>query len=233
MTGLKNVKHTKRIVANNLRYLYTHGIPLSGHRNIFMWILQVNFKRNDGSFWWMHIPNGLKYEVPRQLVTNNETSFTSEEICKYCEFNGVKHIRTIPYHPKTNGLTERFGDTGEQDLRLQQLLSYRNTPHSTTGKAPAELFLGHSLPTWWDCLKPDPRNKMEIKMWKQKVYEEANVRAHSFRQGDEVWVQNKCKPGWHPGVVGRKTGKLLYEVLIGGQMKRKHADQLHSRSEAR
>ncbi|KAG8238435.1 hypothetical protein J437_LFUL002892 [Ladona fulva] len=73
---------------------------------------------------------------------------------------------------------------------------------------------------------------MEIKVWKQKLYHNANVRARSFRQGDEVWVKNECKPGWHPAVVERITGKLSYEVLISGQMKRKHADQLRSRSGA-
>ncbi|KAG8239364.1 hypothetical protein J437_LFUL019116, partial [Ladona fulva] len=94
------------------------------------------------------------------------------------------------------------------------LLSYRNTPHATIGKAPDELFLGRRLPTLLDHLKPDPRNKMEIEVWKQKVYHEANVRVRSFRQGDEVWVKNECKPGWHPGVVERRTGKLSFEVLI-------------------
>ncbi|KAG8238286.1 hypothetical protein J437_LFUL015258 [Ladona fulva] len=53
-----------------------------------------------------------------------------------------------------------------------------------------------------------------------------------FRQGDEVWVKNKCKPGWHPGVVEMRTGKLSYKVLISGQIKRKHAYQLRSRSGA-
>ncbi|KAG8228664.1 hypothetical protein J437_LFUL008901 [Ladona fulva] len=62
-------------------------------------------------------------------------------------------------------------------------------------KVPAELFLGCCLPTWLDHLKPDPRNKMEIEVWKQKVYHDANVRARSFRQGDEIWVKNECKPG--------------------------------------
>ncbi|KAG8237474.1 hypothetical protein J437_LFUL015693 [Ladona fulva] len=127
----------------------------------------------------------------------------------------------------------RMSDAGNQDLRLQRfLLSYRNTPHATTGKAPAVLFLSNLHPTRLDHLKPDPRNKMEIEVWKQKVYHNANVRAHFFRQGDEVWVKNECNPGWHSGVVERKTGKLSYEVLISGQMNRKHADQLHSRSGA-
>ncbi|KAG8236667.1 hypothetical protein J437_LFUL014394 [Ladona fulva] len=100
------------------------------------------------------------------------------------------------------------------------------------GKAPAELFLGRRLPIRLDRLKPDPRNKMEIEVWKQKVYHDANVRACSFRQGDEVWVKNECKTGWHPGVVERRTGKLSYEFLVSGKIRRKHADQICSRSGA-
>ncbi|KAG8237900.1 hypothetical protein J437_LFUL017696 [Ladona fulva] len=54
------------------------------------------------------------------------------------------------------------------------------------GKAPTELFLSRHLPTRLDCLKPDPRNKIDTEVWKQKVYHDANVRARSFMQGDEV-----------------------------------------------
>ncbi|KAG8239279.1 hypothetical protein J437_LFUL019035 [Ladona fulva] len=198
--------------------LYSWNIPEWPLEQV-MWILQVHSKRNNGSFWWMHIPNGLKYGVPQQLVSDTGTSFISEEFCKFCKFNGVKHISTLPYHPKTNGLAEwlvqtfkRFlasqGDAGDHDFQLQWfLLSHCNTPHATTGKAPTKLFLGHHCTTCFDRLKPDPRNKVEIKVWKQKVYHDANVRACSFRQGDEASVENECKPGWCPGVVGRKTGK--------------------------
>ncbi|KAG8239578.1 hypothetical protein J437_LFUL019209 [Ladona fulva] len=72
--------------------------------------------------------------------------------------------------------------------------------------------MGHRLPTRLDHLKPDQRNKMEILVWKQEVYHDANVR-RLFRQGDEVWVQNECKQ-------------------FGAVMKRKHVDQLRSRAEA-
>ncbi|KAG8233712.1 hypothetical protein J437_LFUL013832 [Ladona fulva] len=92
------------------------------------------------------------------------------------------------------------------------------TPSTTIGKAPAELFLGHCLPTQLDRLKPDLRNKMEIEVWKQNSYHDAYVRKCSFRQGDEVWVQNVCKPGRYPVVKGRKSGELSYEVLIGGHI---------------
>ncbi|KAG8230004.1 hypothetical protein J437_LFUL008445, partial [Ladona fulva] len=79
---------------------------------------------------------------------------------------------------------------------------------------------------------PETRPKEQDGDQGVEVYHDANVRACSFRQGDEVWVKNECKPGWHPGVVERRTGKLSYKVLISGQIKQKHADQIHSRSGA-
>ena len=72
---------------------------------------------------------------------------------------GIKHIRSTPYHPATNGAVERLVRTfkqtmraGRHDLlsmqhRLQNfLLTYRATPHTTTGETPAMLFLGPTAP---------------------------------------------------------------------------------------
>lgn len=46
--------------------------------------------------------------------------------------------------------------SADLDLRLQRfLLSYRNTPHKSTGRVPAELLMGHRLRSKLDLLKPD------------------------------------------------------------------------------
>ena len=71
----------------------------------------------------------------------------------YCLL-GVKSIHTSPYHPKTDGMVERFNQTlktmirkssklwnQQWDLALPYILGeYRRSPHSTTGFTPSELL---------------------------------------------------------------------------------------------
>ena len=46
--------------------------------------------------------------LPEQIVTDNVPQFTLDDFAKFAKLNGIKHIRTAPYHPTSNGLAERF-----------------------------------------------------------------------------------------------------------------------------
>ena len=48
----------------------------------------------------------VSYGLPQQIVSDNGPQFVSEEFSDFLKKNGVKHIRSIPYHPSTNGLVE-------------------------------------------------------------------------------------------------------------------------------
>ena len=39
-----------------------------------------------------------KYRLPEQLVSDNRPQFTSEEFANFIKANGIKHIRSAPYH---------------------------------------------------------------------------------------------------------------------------------------
>ena len=55
--------------------------------------------------------------LPQILVSDNGTSFTSAEFDKFTAKNTIKHIRSVPYHPATNGLAERAVQTVKTGLR--------------------------------------------------------------------------------------------------------------------
>lgn len=107
-----------------------------------------------------------RYGIPHVLVSDNGPQFCSEEFGTFLKSNGVKHIRSAPYHPASNGLAERFLQTFKHALKssrgatsVQQrldtfLLTYRNTPHATTKETPAMLFIGRKLRSRLDFLKP-------------------------------------------------------------------------------
>ena len=57
------------------------------------------------------------FGLPQQLVTDNGLQFIAEEFRQFCRENGVKHIRSVPYHPSTNGAIERFVQTFKKSLK--------------------------------------------------------------------------------------------------------------------
>ena len=78
------------------------------------------------------------------IVSDNGTAFTSSEFQNFLKRNGIRHVRSAPYHPASNRLAKWYIHTfktslkksGGDDLQQQQLsqflLQYRTTPHSTT-----------------------------------------------------------------------------------------------------
>lgn len=94
----------------------------------------------------------------------------------------VKHTTSAPYHPAMNGLAERFIQSLKQSLKatggervpLQEkianfLLAYRNSAHLTTGQSPATLFMGISLSSCLDLLKPDLQRHVQTKQCSQNL----------------------------------------------------------------
>ena len=154
--------------------------------------------------------------------------------------NGVKHIRSAPFHPSTNGLAERFVQTFKHSLKRSKgttsvqhrldafLLSYRNTPHSTTKESPAMLFVRRKLRSRLDILRPSTAATVESAQDAQCARRQKRAKARSFAVGDTVLVRNYGRgEKWTPGVVAAETGPVSYAVDIGSSEQwRRHADQI-------
>lgn len=180
--------------------------------------------------------------LPDQLHSDNGPQFTSECFQQFMKYNGIKHTTSAPYHPRTNGLAERLVQTLKQTLRASKteqtsinkalanfLLTYRNTPHTTTGETPAKLFMGRELCTRLTRLKPSVRDTVEIQQDKMRTM--ITEPARQFENGTHVAVRDYREQGgkWIPGIIAAKTGPLSYKVEIApGTMWRRHTDQLRS-----
>ena len=182
-----------------------------------------------------------RFGIPQQLVSDNRPQFVSQEFESFLSQNGVKHIKSSPYHPASNGAAERLVQTVKQSLQaacrrgvsMEQalaafLMQYRTMPHSTTGVAPSDLFLGRTLRTRLDILNPGVRNTVAMQQQRQKLHHDRHSQMREFPVGHVVWVRNwREGPKWVKGVIVDRLGPLSYLVRIGKEaLWRRHIDQL-------
>ena len=98
------------------------------------------------------------YGLPKVLLTDQGSVFTSRLTKAMCSQFGITKIQTTPYHPQSDGALERFHaslkgmlkrsgcEIKEWDRLLKYLLfAYRSTPHCTTGYAPFTLLFGREV----------------------------------------------------------------------------------------
>ena len=182
--------------------------------------------------------------LPETIVSDNGTSFTSTEFSEFLQRNGIRHIKTAPYHPATNGLAERAVQTFKHALRkatgtdleaqlARFLFAYRNTPHTTTGRSPAELLLGRRPRSLLTLMQPQIANNVRRKQERQKRTYDTNVQERYFAKNDTVFVRNYNPSGtkWLPGVITDVLGDRSYQVTMAdGRTLRKHLDQIRQRS---
>jgi hypothetical protein len=139
--------------------------------------------------------------LPDILVSNNGPNLTSAEMREFTERNGIRHIKVAPYHPSSNGLAERAVRTvkealkkasdGPLEKRLARfLLTYRVTPHATTGVPPCQLLMGRQLTTALDRVRPSVERQTLRKQKQQKVDHDKRVKLREFKQDDSVLVKD-------------------------------------------
>ena len=177
------------------------------------------------------------YGLPRVCVSDNGPQLVSEEIEEFFRKNGIDHITIPPYSPYCNGLAERMVQTWKGAMKKMNqvdkdrgknlaawLLSYRNTPHTTTRQCPSTLMFGRPTRTRLSLLYP---SKSTNAKQEQAVIDKDRYR--EFQVGDKVRYRDVRNQSWHEGVVKLKEGSKVYVIEGTNGEVRKHVDQLITR----
>ena len=111
------------------------------------------------------------------------------------------------------------------------LLVYRSTPHATTQRPPSSLFLGRTIRTCLDLLRPNLQERVQAKQSLQKDQHDQHARSRSLEAGQPVMVKNLLSgDSWIPGVVLKQLGPVSFLVDVGeGRTWKRHLDHLKVR----
>ena len=152
--------------------------------------------------------------IPHIIKSDNGPPFSGHEFYTFLKELGSKHKRSIPLSPQGNGLAESFMKPLQKAIRTAVtdnrnwkraifpfLLNYRATPHSTTGKSPAELLYNRKLHTKLPerVVESDANIHQEVKekdcmkKEKMKIYadKKSKAAASGIEIGDSVLVRQK------------------------------------------
>ena len=131
------------------------------------------------------------FGYPHTLVTDNATTFMSQEFQAWCKQRGIVHLTGAPYHPATNGAAERLIQSFKQALRksslppkeaLQEfLMQYRRIPFAS-GLSPSELLNGRRIRTKIDTLVPSIPHLLQGRQSRQ-------ASKHSNTEDSEDWFR--------------------------------------------
>ena len=67
-----------------------------------------------------------RFELPETIVSDNDTPFTSRELENFCKLLLINHLNLAPYHPRLNGLVERFIDVFKRAIKKAKGIKTEN-----------------------------------------------------------------------------------------------------------
>ena len=151
-----------------------------------------------------------RHGYPEEVVSDNGPEFISQEFKRFLSSKGIKHVRSSPYFPRSNGKIERFhrylkknfqavtveGRSWEEELP-KILMSYRSIPHPMTGQTPAKLLFCREIRTElpsidFNASESSSNVEEDVKSYQKRMksYHDRKHRAkaHSFVVGDILYL---------------------------------------------
>ncbi|XP_050502926.1 uncharacterized protein K02A2.6-like [Diabrotica virgifera virgifera] len=176
--------------------------------------------------------------LPDIIVSDNGPPFNSNCFLKFCEINGIKVVKSPPYHPQSNGTAERHVQTvkvafkkfllEKSTLTVEQrlvnfLFTYRNTPCANTGVSPNEYIFKVKPKAVIDLIKPKKGNYCSYN------------KALDFKQIECFLVGEKVLVGrlgpyitdkWQEGSIIKRVSPVTYLVQVNDRVLYKHVNSI-------
>ncbi|XP_060806004.1 uncharacterized protein K02A2.6-like [Amyelois transitella] len=153
---------------------------------------------------------------PLTITADNGRQFCSQEFKQFCKERNIILYNTVPYWPQQNGEVERQNRDILKRLKISQmensnwregleeyLTMYNSTPHSVTGKPPAELFFKRQfrdkVPMVSDLIRrPEDSDVRDMDKEKKQLGKEYADRKRKAKEcnlepGDKVYLKNMHK----------------------------------------
>lgn len=110
------------------------------------------------------------------------------------------------------------------------LFSYRNTPHTTTGCTPSELFLKRKVRGFLSELNPLTHLSNRIQSQQEKI-KNLNQNERRFKPGDKVWVRVEVEKQmiYKPASIVKKVSENSYDIELNGRLRHTSSEHLFDR----
>ena len=168
-----------------------------------------------------------RFGFPREILSDCGSEFMSTLMKIFMNDFNIKHIRTSPYHPATNGSCERFNGTLKTMIRALVddfpdswdqtlpwiLFAYREVPVETLGFSPFEMLFARSVPGPLSLLKDSllenavTSNKksvvefvLDMRERLRSTIDQAENFAQEQKQKSKTWYDKKARArSFEPG----------------------------------
>ena len=157
-----------------------------------------------------------RFGTPRKIITDQGTEFNNETIKALNKTMSIQSIYSSPYHPQTNGQTERTNRTLCETLKSiarerttqwdkwisSALWAYRNKKHSVTNYTPAFLLYGMQMrtPLELDLIPGMEKPELTVEDYVDlvgprlsSIRKDAEMRSNKFKDRQKGYYDKKIK----------------------------------------
>ena len=102
---LVDITYLDKEIINKVKYNYI--IDFIDHFSKFYWAFPIEYKNADTCIKYIK-KFFMINDFPKILQSDNGGEFINDRLANYLDKNNIKHIRSRPHHPQTNGALERY-----------------------------------------------------------------------------------------------------------------------------